>query len=208
VATNDTPSADLAFSPDGRELAIAEGNPVLAHQTLPLLDARTLRTRRVFRVNSQGSASVAFNSDGSLIAYGSGTGPAGVISASTGQQIASFSGQTGDVGQVAFSPDGGLVATASEDGTTRVWLTRTASSSTGVVVPQIRNLLAGNLVPVADGFETVLQNPGGDVVLRRWSALGVPEGAPLRLATSCDGCGAFITPGAGRRASPRALPRR
>ncbi len=195
VATNDTPSADLAFSPDGRELAIAEGNPVLAHQTLPLLDARTLRPRRVFRVNSQGLGSVAFNSDGSLIAYGSGTGPAGVISASSGQQITSFSGQTGDVGQVAFSPDGGLVATASQDGTTRVWLTRTASNSTGVVVPQIHNLLADNLVPVADGFETALQNPGGDVVLRRWSALGVPEGAPLRLATSCDGCGAFITPG-------------
>jgi WD40 repeat protein len=194
LATNKTPAADLAFSPDGREMVIAEGNPASLVQTLPVLDARTLRARRIFRLSNPGVGSVAFSPDGSAIAYGSGVGSAAVVSAATGRVIASFSGPRGDIGQVSFSPDGRLLASASQDGTARVWLARAQSASTGVDVPILVNLLVEGLVAVPGGFEIALLDRAGAVVLRRWSDRGAAEGRPLQLAPNCDGCGVFITP--------------
>ncbi len=39
----------------------------------------------------------------------------------TGQEIARLTGHTGRVTRVAVSPDGARLATASDDGTVRVW---------------------------------------------------------------------------------------
>jgi len=41
----------------------------------------------------------------------------------TGQELRRFAGHTDDVRYVAFSPDGKYILTASQDGTTRLWLT-------------------------------------------------------------------------------------
>jgi WD40 repeat protein len=192
LATNATPSADLSFSPDGRELAAGSGSPADSRRTVVILDARTLHVRRVFGLPLGGATSIAFSHDGKELAYGSSNGHAALISATTGHQILSFTGSTGDVGEVTFAPGGRLLATASQDGTVRAFATEMQGRSTGVRVP-IADILAAQLLqPVAGGFEMAFLSHSG-AVLQRWSDRGVTQGPPLRLSPTCNGCGALIT---------------
>jgi WD40 repeat protein len=65
--------------------------------------------------------SVAFNSDGSLLATGSDDGTVRLIRTADGGEAARVE-HDGTVRSVAFSPDGSLLATGSHDGTARLWL--------------------------------------------------------------------------------------
>jgi WD40 repeat protein len=194
LATSATPSADLSFSPDGRELAVGSGSPPNPSRTVFILDVRTLRVRRVFALPPGGATSIAFSRDGKELAYGSSDGHAALISATSGDQILSFTGSTGDVGQVAFAPGGRLLATASEDGTVRAFGTQTQGRPTGVRVPPVDIIAAQVLQPVAGGFEMAFLTPSGAAVLQRWSDRGAKQGPPLRIGANCNGCGALITP--------------
>jgi WD40 repeat protein len=194
VATNDTPAADVSFSPDGHELAVSSGTPVLSSRTIFVLDARTLRSRRVFGAPLGGAASIAFSPDGRELGYGSSDGHAAVISAGTGRLLLMYAGSTGDVGQVAFAPDGRLLATASQDGTVRAWGTRAQFYPTGVSVPPASVLAIPLVQPVPSGFEIASVAPSGAAELRRWSDRGRALGPPLRLASTCNGCGVVLTP--------------
>lgn len=48
-------------------------------------------------------------------------GTAGIWRVDTGQQLHTLTGHTGEVWQVAFSPDGTLLATTGSGGTARIW---------------------------------------------------------------------------------------
>jgi uncharacterized protein (TIGR02996 family) len=95
----------LAFSPDGRALAVAH-NPEVSVWSIGG------RQRWRQRAHGSGDAALAFSPDGSsLISCGEHT--AVVWDARTGTPRRFLKGHTGDLRALAFSPEGALLATAS-----------------------------------------------------------------------------------------------
>jgi WD40 repeat protein len=114
----------LAFSPDGRTLAIGADGVVFnrAPDTLRLWDVPSSTARRTIS-NSEGQFwSVAFSPDGSLLATGGPLprrtifdAPSGneqpegwikILDARSGDELRAFTGRLGSINSLAFSPDG------------------------------------------------------------------------------------------------------
>jgi WD40 repeat protein len=187
-STNFSDSVD--FSPDGRQLAVAETTKA-AGGRIVIRDPRTLALRRTLvRLPGVEASAVAFSPDGSRVLYGGFDGTAGLVSAASGQPLVSYLGQTAAISEVAFSVDGRLAATASQDGTLRVWrATGLALSTTDV---------AGNIVdmrPVPGGFVTLDQPAGrAGVDVEEWAADGRAQAVPLTLSRSANVNAMFISP--------------
>jgi WD40 repeat protein len=171
----------VAFSPDGKALAVALGTATGSAGRIVLLDARTLRLRRTLvTVQDVQPTSVAFSPDGSRLAYGFADGTAGLLSTTTGRRIVSFLGQTAAVTAVSFSRDGSVVATASADGTTRIW--RAGGEEEGLV--PAGGLVVGGTAS-RGGLQAVVLRPGahhGDFVVESWSEPSLRPRPTLELA--------------------------
>ena len=112
----------FAFSPDGQTAAVVAGS------TLWLLDADTgkalwsAREREI--VNS-----VEFSPDGRTILLATGSrdavpGELKVYDVRTGQAKLALKRHAAPVSSACFSPDGEAIATASRDGTVKLWSAR------------------------------------------------------------------------------------
>jgi WD40 repeat protein len=124
---NTTGTFGLAFSPDGKQLAVAYGDNTarvwdissLKSQTQPLLTLRG-HSNLVYRVtfNPDGTKLATASFDGTVKLWDVSPGP------EQGREIATLTGHRAEVSQVAFSPDGKYIASASFDGTVRIYYTQ------------------------------------------------------------------------------------
>ncbi|MCZ7686605.1 MAG: WD40 repeat domain-containing protein [Sandaracinaceae bacterium] len=171
---------DLAFSPDGRWLAVAGQD-----RTVRLFDAET-RAVRVLRGHTDQVFAVAFSPDGRRLASGAWSGRifSWDVEGGTGRRLADHPGQ---VSTLAFHPDGRRLAAAGADGVVRLWdaqegsLLRELPGHTGPV-SEVRFDAAGQLLISASADDTVrvwdLATNEGDVRF---------EGAVTDVALSADG---------------------
>ena len=106
-------STDVAFSPDGRELAVGE-----ADKAVRLVN---LRTGATTDLRSKGTPDdVDFSPDGKLLASASLNGTVTLWDVATKSAVRSLSGPVAAY-SVAFSPDGKLVAVGDNSGTVVLW---------------------------------------------------------------------------------------
>jgi WD40 repeat protein len=104
----------LAFRPDGKEIACATEGRTL------LLDALTLKARKVVPMRGGPATSLAYSHDGRRLAIGRGRVVA-IHDARTGQRQNPSPGHEGDLSALAFSPDGSRLASADDTGEVIVW---------------------------------------------------------------------------------------
>lgn len=109
----------LAFSPDGKLLAAASGEPN-EPGTLVVWELDSGKPRFVHE-EPVGIASVAFSPDGATLAIGCFSKTASLLDARTGETKRSLAGHENHVRCVAFSADGKTLATASYDRTIKLW---------------------------------------------------------------------------------------
>ena len=112
---------DIAFSPDGTQLAVASSIGVWIYdkQTGKALDLLTDHTGRVY--------SVCFSPDGTMLASGSYDRTIRLWDLRTGQMQARLTGHKGSVYSIAFSPDGQTLASGGRDEFIRFWDVKTGA---------------------------------------------------------------------------------
>jgi WD40 repeat protein len=130
---------DLAFSPDGKTLAVAGGTPG-ASGGVQLFEWKGGKGFLALREHSDVVTSVAFSLDGTQLATASADKTVRVHNLTEGGKgFLALRGHAGSVLTVAFSPDGETIVTASADRSIKVWEAKTGkllhsfSNHTGIV---------------------------------------------------------------------------
>jgi WD40 repeat protein len=189
----------VAFSPDGTLLASADGAGAVVVRAVAGKRAGT--DRRALAGHTEAVQHLAFSPDGTHLASASrdggvrlwsvaGVGGAGAERADrTDRADRILAGHTAEIRGLAFSADGAYLATASRDGTARVW--SVSDGSVHAVYEHGAEVLALAFAPAG---APILATATGDGAIRRWDLrtgaeqrLGAHEGAAEVVAFSPDG---------------------
>ena len=176
--------AGLAWSPDGKMLAVASSTGLHLYSPQSLFDIKILYDYRELDKIAAGTYGnkagpvtiedwecVAFSPDGLLLAAGTKSGSVKVWKVSDLTILYSLDGHTEQVNSVAFSPDGKTLASGASDNKIRLW-----QVSDGSLI----RILAGHTASVfsvafsPDG--QTLASGSDDVKVKIWS---VPDGKVL-----------------------------
>ncbi|HEV3259806.1 MAG TPA: hypothetical protein VG013_23260 [Gemmataceae bacterium] len=109
------PVHPIAFSPDGKAIALGSGNCVR------LWEVATGKELRRLKGHEDEVSSLAFSPDGKTLASGSWDRTVCFWEVSTGKPRRAIPAHRGVVLALAFSPDGKLLASAGQDRTVRLW---------------------------------------------------------------------------------------
>jgi len=113
--------SSVAYSSDGARIAVARHDGAVE-----VLDAATLASRWATPLSGGETFVVQFSPGGDRIAAGGRDGRLRLIDARSGDIVASLRGHTDYVYDLAWSPDGSAIVTASGDRTLRIWDTAPA----------------------------------------------------------------------------------
>ncbi len=111
----------LAFSPDGKFLAIGGGEPSRGGE-IKIWDIQSGKAAREFpNIHSDTVLALAFSADGKFLASGAADKVARVIELASWKVAKSFEGHTHHILGIAWSPDGRTLVTAGADNVVKVW---------------------------------------------------------------------------------------
>jgi WD40 repeat protein len=122
----------VAFSPNGKLLAIISGD--YHEATVRLWDIAAGEIVLTIPVSGDVTG-VSFSPDGKFLTTWGGN-DIDLWAASTGKLLKSLAGHTKEVSMAVFSPDSQFIASASKDGTARVWSVTTGNTVSEIKVPQ------------------------------------------------------------------------
>ena len=140
--TNQGEISHIAFSPDGRHLAVASWN-----STITIWDVLHDRATRVLTGDTLGVNDVAYSPDGALLASSSLDDTARVWDPSNGQLLRVWREQQ-PLESVAFSSDGSRLVTSDAAGTVSVWDACTACGNAGELLAIARTRVTRQLTPL------------------------------------------------------------
>jgi WD40 repeat protein len=165
--------AFVAYSPDGRTMATAQGKEV------KLWDTATWNMVGTLTGHTAEIKSLAYSADGKILASGSGDKTATLWDAATGLERFTLKGHTGKVLGVALSPDGRLLATGSEDKTVRLW-----DVTTGQELARLdgHEAVVHGVVFSSDG--RLIASASHDTTVRIWNVAARREAYVFRGHTS------------------------
>ena len=110
----------VAFSKDGKSLAVAEGTPGVSG-AVRLMDVASGKIAATLAEAKDEFISLAFSSDGKLLAAGGSDGAVRVWNADDQKLVKELKRHGDWVSGIAFSPDGKFLASGSIDKTVQIW---------------------------------------------------------------------------------------
>lgn len=163
----------VAFSPDGKLLAAAGGNPAQFGE-VKIWDVAERKELRSIRGHRDNIFAVAFSPDGKMIATCSYDRIVKLWDVATGSEIKTLKDHTDAVFSIAFSPDGKRLASASADRTVKIW-----DVATGQRIYTLGDALDAVNAIAFQPSGKLLAGAGADRIIRIWE-IGESEGRQIK----------------------------